>query len=370
MNEIVDIFEPSLEPWNGVSPDKTVAVMMSGGVDSSVTASILLEQGWNVVGVTMKIPSANCNIKSPCCGEEAVFVSKKLGIPHYFLHTEDVFKKYVIEYFRESYFSGKTPNPCIECNRVSKFNILWDTIEQKMGIKHFATGHYAKVIENEKGFFLARGDDCRRDQSYFIYGIERHKLPFFHLPLGEIEKTKVRMLAEEKQLHVAQRPDSQDLCFAGEGDYRNVLGERAKEMPGAVYDVQGNEIARHKGIWNYTIGQRRGLGFALGEPRYVLEINPTTNSIVVGTRSESNRMNMKIIHLNILIAKECIVEQKLKVKIRSLSTLKECIVSEINNGELILKFLTPQFAPTPGQHAVLYNNEDFVVAGGIIDGVW
>ncbi|MHC4872139.1 MAG: hypothetical protein ACYTFY_09870, partial [Planctomycetota bacterium] len=202
MNETVKILQPSLEPWDGKDPDKTIAVMMSGGVDSSVTASIMLEQGWNVVGVTMKIPKANCNIESPCCGDEAIFVSAKLGIPHYFVDTEEVFEKYVIEHFRESYLSGKTPNPCTECNSILKFGILWDTIEQEMGITNFATGHYANIIHEEDQVYLARGNDLKRDQSYFIYGIKREKLPNFHLPLGDTEKVKVREIAAEKDLHV------------------------------------------------------------------------------------------------------------------------------------------------------------------------
>lgn len=370
MPEQVKILPPSLKPWQGGDNKKTIAVMMSGGVDSSVTASILLEEGWDVLGITMKIPRLACKNEDPDHANEAVIVCDKLGISHYFIETEDVFKKYVVGYFTDSYLNGKTPNPCAECNKIMKFGILWDTVKNEMGIENFATGHYAKIIREERSAYLARGSDHKRDQSYFIYGIKREKLANFYLPLGNIEKNTVRKIAEEKNLHIANRPDSMDLCFAGEGDYRKVIGEKAKSETGNVYDLQGNILAQHNGIWNYTIGQRKGLGFAAGEPRYVLRINPQDNSITVGTRPEAYMGHIKIINPNILIPEKFCEGISLRVKIRSLSGLKECSVISIKSNYANVKFDEPQFAPTPGQHAVLYDDQDRVVAGGIIDSVF
>jgi tRNA-specific 2-thiouridylase len=253
-----------MKPWAaGVDPERDIAVLMSGGVDSSVTALTLKEAGWNVVGITMRLPVAeSCNFKRSCCGMEAAYVCRDLEIPHYFLDVREEFREHVIEAFRRAYAAGLTPSPCVECNTVFKFGMVWDFIEREMGIDRIATGHYAQIKEVDGTWSLARAAQKIRDQSYFLYGIKAERLKHLALPLGGMNKEDVRQKAAESRLPVARRQDSMELCFAGEGDYRNALGAAGRE-PGNIVDPQGRVIGRHAGI-AITLTASAGAG---GSPR-------------------------------------------------------------------------------------------------------
>ena len=361
------LYEPSSVPFASYKPkDKQIAVMMSGGVDSSVTAHLLKQAGFDVVGITMRIPVA-CGIKSRgCCGADAAYVSAQLGIPHYFIEVTDAFNKLIIDRFRESYYSGRTPNPCVDCNTILKFTLLWDFVTEKLGVENFATGHYARIVQTENGPRLCRAINKDKDQSYFIYGIPADKAGHLYLPLGDLTKPQVRNIAAQINLGVAEKAESMELCFAGEGDYRHALGLDQADQPGDLTDMQGNVIGTHKGIANYTLGQRRGLGFAAGEPVYVGRIDPKTNTVALGTRDEVTRSDITANNINILMPDELRTDAKVFGKIRSGGDPRPCVITEIGEDCFTVKFDQPQFAPCPGQRIVIYNQDDYVIAGGVI----
>jgi tRNA-specific 2-thiouridylase len=362
VDEIVPL-PPSFETWKHTDHQREIAVMMSGGVDSSVTAMLLRQAGWKVLGVTMKIPVAQkCDQARLCCGADAAMVAYKLGIPHYYLDTQAVFRQCVIEPFQKAYSSGATPNPCVDCNTTLKFQLVWDFVRSHFGIEHLATGHYARVDATG----LYRASDHGRDQSYFLYGIRRERLPFLHFPLAELPKTKVRELAKEMGLSVADKPDSMELCFAGEGDYRTVLDEALRHQPGKILDTSGKVLGEHEGIASYTIGQRRGLRVAMGVPMYVLRISPRDNTVTLGTREESFRQIVLAGSLNVLVPEAINSETKFFGKIRSYGDPLPCRIVKLENEILSVKFDSPMFAPTPGQRMVLYDETDRVSVGGVI----
>ena len=345
---------------------KQIGVLMSGGVDSSVTAHLLKEDGWDVLGVTMKVP-VSCNTGGRgCCGVDAALVCNELNIPHYLVDVADAFRKLIIEPFRRSYAKGQTPNPCVDCNTLVKFSLVWDLLEEKFGISYLATGHYARVIKTEDHMRLRRARDKAKDQSYFIYGIARDRLERFVLPLGELTKDKVRSIAAELNLGVADKSESMELCFAGAGDYRAALTATEANRPGDITDMQGKKIATHKGIANYTLGQRKGIGFAGGEPLYVGRIDPATNTVALGTRDEVSSRTIRAGQINVLIAEELVPGERLFGKIRSYGPAGACRVVDASETDMTAEFDEPQFAPCPGQKLVLYDNEDNIVAGGTI----
>ena len=358
---------PSFSPWAPEkSPERQIAVLMSGGVDSSVTAHILKEAGWEVLGITMKIP-VSCSAKSRgCCGADAAFVCNELNIPHYFVDVTEAFQHLIIDPFRQSYSKGQTPNPCVDCNTLLKFSLVWDFLEETFGISYLATGHYARVIKTDNGVRLGRAKDKAKDQSYFVYGIAREKLEKFVLPLGELTKDQVRSIAAQLNLSVANKVESMELCFAGEGDYRAALAGTQTDQKGDITDMQGNRIATHKGIANYTLGQRRGIGFAGGKPLYVGKINPEANTIALGTRDEVSFRIIKANQINVLIPEELVPVKQAYGKIRSYCDLRPCKVIEVGETDMTVEFDEPQFAPCPGQKLVLYNSADNIVAGGTI----
>lgn len=362
----IRLHQPTLEPWHGgENPDRDIAVLMSGGVDSSVTALLLKQAGWNVLGITMKIPMAEkCDYRRSCCGMEAGYVARDLKIAHYYLDVREAFEKLVIEPFRKSYSEGKTPSPCVDCNTVFKFGLVWDFIEETFGIHHLATGHYARIVHSNEHTYLYRGEDHSRDQSYFLYGIPRHRLEYFHLPLGELSKDQVRKLAKDAKLPVARKQDSMELCFAGEGDYRNALNIAANKGP--ILDMTGNVIGEHDGIANFTIGQRKGIGIAAKAPLYVISINANENSITVGTMDEAARYDVNAAEINVLVPELLHPGESLYGKIRSQGEPTKCTVVESGECCMTVRFEKPQFAPTPGQRLVLYDSEGRVVAGGTI----
>lgn len=359
--------ETSLSPWKLKDGHaKQIAILMSGGVDSSVSAHLLAEQGWDVLGVTMNIP-VSCNL-SPrgCCGADAALVCCDIGIAHCFIDVAEAFEELIIKRFRQAYAEGRTPNPCIDCNTLLKFSLVWDFLEAKFGIRHLATGHYARVIRADDETRLARAKDKSKDQSYFLYGIPAEKLDRFVLPLGELDKQQVRAIAAELNLSVAEKAESMELCFAGESNYRRALSDEQADRAGNITDMQGNKIGTHKGISNYTLGQRRGVGFAGGRPLYVGRIDAKANTIALGTREEVSFSKVTAAEVNMLIPDELVQGQRLFGKIRSYGEARPCKVVDIGRPGLTVEFDEPQFAPCPGQKLVLYDRADNIVAGGTI----
>lgn len=250
----IKLLPPSFSSWTSKKEhSKQIAVLMSGGVDSSVTAHILKEAGWNVLGITMKIP-VSCGTNSRgCCGADAAFVCNELSIAHYFIDVAEAFEQLIIERFRQSYVEGETPNPCADCNTFLKFSLVWDFLEETFGISYLATGHYAKVSKDAGRVRLGRAKDKSKDQSYFLYGIALEKLPRLVLPLGELSKQQVRSIAAQLNLSVADKAESMELCFAGEGDYREALRCAETDQHGNITDMptshlhQGNACSKTTG---------------------------------------------------------------------------------------------------------------------------
>ena len=360
------LLPPSLAPWDGGGSDREIAVLMSGGVDSSVTAFLLKEAGWKVVGITMVVPIASeAEAPRTCCGAEAARVCAVLGIPHYFLDVRGAFDAQVLEPFRRAYAEGRTPSPCVDCNTFLKFRVVWDFVESSLGVSWLATGHYAQVVGSREPR-LARAADKGRDQSYFLYGVPRHRLGRLVLPVGGLEKRAVRGSAHAAGLPVADKPDSMELCFAGEGDYRCALGLAHEGEEGPILDASGNMQGRHRGIANYTLGQRHGLGIASGKPLYVTRISPRDNSITVGSREEAERTRVGAEAVNLLVSEPPRAGDRLLGKIRSSGEPAICTVTAASATAFAVEFDSPVFAPTPGQHLVLYDASGQVVGGGCI----
>ena len=360
----IRIMPPDLEPWAGGNTSNSIAVLMSGGVDSSVTAMLLKEQGFQVLGVTMRIPVPAPSAEAACV--DAVKVSRSIGIPHYTVELGDTFEEIVMSPFRQAYLTGTTPNPCVVCNAMIKFGAVWDAVEKEFGITKFASGHYAQVLQENGRAYLAKGSDPARDQSYFLYRVSAERLPNLILPLGSRTKTAVREIARKAGLPVSERPDSQELCFAGGGDYRGVLGNAHDAGPGAIRDMSGKVVGQHRGISNYTIGQREGLGIAMGKPVYVVGIDTKENTITIGPREAVMRKTVTAYDVNVLIPGAMNTGAKFSGKIRSYNKASMCTVVDFADGKMSVEFDTAQFAPTPGQHLVLYDDRNRIVAGGFI----
>ena len=363
----IKLLEPSFSPWEPTKDrSKQIAVLMSGGVDSSVTAHLLREQGWDVLGITMKIP-VSCDTNSRgCCGADAAFVCNELDIPHYFVDVTTAFEELIIKRFRQSYAKGETPNPCVDCNTLLKFSLLWDFLEETFGISYLATGHYARVSKTDGRVYLGRAKDKTKDQSYFLNGFPSEKLARFVLPLGELTKEEVRSIASDLNLSVADKAESMELCFAGEGDYRVILASTEANKHGDITDMQGNIIGLHKGIANYTFGQRKGIGFAGGRPLYVGKICAKTNTITLGTRDEISFRTVRANKINTLISEELVADRLVFGKIRSYGDPRLCELIDVRETHVTVEFDEPQFAPCPGQWLVLYNKDDNIIAGGTI----
>ncbi len=384
----VDEVLPRLLPptFEYVSPERTgtpIAVLMSGGVDSSVTAMLLRDAGWDVVGITMKIPVVDaCSIRRPCCGTEAALVCKDLGLPHYFVDTEEVFRVFVIDPFRRSYSEGNTPSPCVDCNTHLKFHLVWDLLRERLGIEHLATGHYARLeaegcrlkedssptaysLQPTAYGLLRRAKDSARDQSYFLYGVPRDRLAFLHFPLGGLTKNEVRQAASACRIFVAGKPDSMELCFAAEGDYRALLRDMPSR-PGPILDAAGKRLGEHTGLHNFTVGQRRGLRISNPEPLYVIKLVPEDNAVIVGPRAAGYETRVRAVRVNVLQPEKLNVGESLRGKVRSVGHPEPCVISGISKDAFEVTFDPPVFAPAPGQHIVLYDADDAIVAGGVI----
>ncbi|HEG44126.1 MAG TPA: tRNA 2-thiouridine(34) synthase MnmA [Phycisphaerales bacterium] len=363
----IKLLPPSLSPWAPrKASSKQIAVLMSGGVDSSVAAYLLKQDRWDVFGITMKIPVSCSTGRRGCCGADAAFICNELGLSHYFIDVTEAFQKLIIEPFRKSYGTGETPNPCVDCNTLLKFSLVWDFLKETFGIAYLATGHYAKVSKTNSQVQLGLARDKAKDQSYFLYGIARGKLERLALPLGALTKERVRSIAAQLNLSVADKAESMELCFAGENDYRAALTDAEANQAGEITNMQGNKIGTHRGIANYTLGQRRGIGFAGGKPLYVGKINAQTNTITLTTREEISSHTVRANQINTLIPQELASGKRMYGKIRSYGDPQPCKLIDVNKTAITVEFDQPQFAPCPGQRLVLYNSANNIIAGGTI----
>jgi len=347
---------------------------MSGGVDSSVAAFLLKEQGYDVVGVTMKIWPQDCisRAEDKCCGPQAIAdartVAHGLGIPHYVVDEAENFERLVIDYFTAEYRAGRTPNPCVMCNEKVKFGNLWGKAKA-IGAEFIATGHYAVVQHYPDRAVLRKGCDPRKDQSYFLFSLRQAQLRRSLFPLGAMEKTEIRDIARKLGMKTADKVDSQEICFVPGNDYKAFLRDHLGTQefhPGGIYDQQGRRLAEHGGIELFTIGQRKGLPGGSAEPRYVIDIDPVSSRVVVG-RAEDLVVNEFEIDHAIWHAPE--MEESapfdVTVKIRYSHAGASATVYPQENGRAHVRLHTPQRAVTPGQAAVCYRGDE-VLGGGWI----
>ena len=352
-----------------------VVVGMSGGVDSSVAAYLLKEQGYDVIGVTMQIwqdeEQATQEENGGCCGLSAVDdarrVAAALEIPYYVMNFKKEFKENVIDYFVEEYQNGRTPNPCIACNRYVK----WESLLQRslsIGAEYIATGHYARVVQLENGrYTLRRSATLAKDQTYALYNLTQEQLKRTLMPVGKYTKDEVRAIAEKINLRIANKPDSQDICFVPDGDYAAYIEEEAgvKVPEGNFVLTDGTVLGWHKGITHYTVGQRKGLGLALGYPAFVLEIRPETNEVVIGTKEESMTTQLRAGNLNFMAVEDLTEPLHVFTKIRYNHKGAWCTIEKTGEDEVLCTFDEPQRAVTPGQAVVFYDGE-YVLGGGTI----
>lgn len=352
-----------------------ILVGLSGGVDSSVAALILKQQGHDVVGATMSIwgkdgMAAKSGHKNACYGpdekediEEARKIAAQIDIPYYVFNCVEQYEQIVLDNFKSEYIQGRTPNPCVWCNALVKFGVL-PLIAKENGIEFdkFATGHYARVEEKDGRFLLKRGIAPHKDQSYFLYRLKQEQLKNIILPLGNYTKDQIRKIAKDNGLEVAEKPDSQDFY---DGDYNELLG--VKEKDGNIVDLDGKVLGHHKGIWNYTIGQRKGIGVSATEPLYVLELRKDTNEVVIGPADKTFKKELTAVNLNWIAFDQLENERKVYAKIRS--TQQPTPVTITPNGDDVdVVFDELQKSIAIGQSVVFYD-EDVVLGGGVIDQV-
>ena len=352
---------------------KRVLLGMSGGVDSSVAGYLLREQGYDVIGVTMKVWPQDCisRAEDKCCGPQAVAdaraVAYSLGIPHYVVDEGDQFERTVIDYFTSEYQSGRTPNPCVMCNEKLKFGNLWGKAEA-LGCDYMATGHYAIIEHQEDRAVLRKGADPRKDQSYFLFSLRQPQLRRALTPLGAMRKLEIRKIAHSLGLKVADKIDSQEICFVPGNDYkaflRSHLGENEFHR-GEIYDADGNFVGEHDGIELFTIGQRKGLPGGSARPRYVVDLDAETNRVIVGDAGDLVCDEFEIDRTN-WIARDIPNEDvNVTVKIRYSHPGTPATVTPLEDHRAWIRLHEPQRAVTPGQAAVIYNG-DVVVGGGWI----
>jgi tRNA-specific 2-thiouridylase len=353
---------------------ETVLALMSGGVDSSVASALLVRQGFQVIGVTMKVwdASAADASESRCCSatdvEDARRICALLNIPHYVSNVKSSFRKHVVDLFCSEYLSGKTPNPCIRCNTEIKFNVMLRKA-RALGARSIATGHYARIsFDSERGrYLLLKGRDETKDQSYFLYDLSQRQLAHIRFPVGEYTKKEIRRIAQELGLKTAEKPESQEICFVPGGDYRSLLAQIAPEAfnSGPILFVDGERLGTHAGIANYTIGQRRGLGISHDRPLYVVGIDPTKNAVIVGTSEHVLADRLIAGQVNWVSIKKPIAAMRLKARIRYKHAESSATVTPLEDERAAVQFDRPQRSITPGQAVVFYDG-DVVVGGGTI----
>jgi tRNA-specific 2-thiouridylase len=356
---------------------KTVVIGMSGGVDSSVAAYLLKKQGYNVIGATMQIwqdeDAMTQEHNGGCCGVSAVWdarrVADKLEIPYYVMNFKESFQKNVIDYFNKEYLLGRTPNPCIACNRYVK----WESLLQRsieIGADYIATGHYAKVVQLPNGrYALEKSKTDAKDQTYALYNLTQYQLSHTLMPVGDYEKSEIRKIAEEINLLVANKPDSQEICFIPDNDHSRYIEEHMDNVPGEgnFVSVDGEILGRHKGIYHYTVGQRKGLGLAMGHPVFVVEIRPETNEVVIGENEDIMSDTLYADALNFMSIEDLEGEMRVDAKIRYNHKGAPAVIRKISEDRIECIFDTPQRAISPGQAVVFYDG-NVVVGGGTIIG--
>lgn len=363
------------------SAEKTVVVAMSGGVDSSLSAYLLKEKGYNVIGITLKLwdykeVGGDLFKDGRCCSVEqmndARHICGQISSPHYVFDLKEEFKKKVIENFVNEYENGRTPNPCIVCNTEIKWKILWEKA-RKLGADFIATGHYARVEydKKRKRFLLLKGKDPTRDQSYALWGLSQENLAVTFLPLGELTKKRTRELAYKYNLKTASKKESQEICFIPDDDYPRFIREWEKGQgtgvkKGPIYNLKDERIGTHKGIPFYTIGQRRGLDIAFGKPLYVLKIEPEKNALWVGEDKDLLKKTFYVSNLSWISIQNLEDKLECEIKIRYSHKPKKGEISRLTEKLVLVKFESPERAITPGQSAVFYRGDE-VLGGGIID---
>lgn len=351
-----------------------VVVGMSGGVDSSVAAMLLKEQGYEVIGVTMQIwqedskvtPDGGCGSISAV--EDAERVAKQLDIPYYVMNFRKEFKKNVIDYFVEEYLQGRTPNPCIVCNRCVKWEALLQR-SKELGADYIATGHYARIDRLQNGRLAIRNSvTASKDQTYALYNLTQDQLAHTLMPIGEYAKDEIREMANRANLSVAHKPDSQDICFIPDGDYGAFIDREAVGRvpgPGNFVTKDGIVLGRHKGITHYTVGQRRGLDLPMGKRVFVTEIRPDTNEVVIGENEDTFTQTVLCDRVNYMAVEDLKEPRRVFAKIRYNHKGEYCLLEKQENGQVLCNFEKAVRASTPGQ-AVVFYEDDHVLGGGII----
>lgn len=367
----IEFTEQVRRPTEGESMENVVAVAMSGGVDSSLTASMLLEQGYKVFGITLRLWVSDADPEDvPLAVTDAKKMCDFLGIEHHVVDARDVFYENVVDYFVNEYAAGRTPNPCVFCNKNIKFDLLLKRALE-LGATHMVTGHYAQVRYNEatKLYEVHKGADPSKDQSYVLYTLNQDILSHLMFPLGAQKKTLTREMANDRDLPVANKPDSEDICFLPNHNYQGFIQKQLTEAPtsGNIVHENGEILGRHNGLFNYTIGQRKGLGVAYKYPLYVVRLDGEKNEVIVGPDESlfTNRMICK--HYNFLsgtIPKELHAAGK----IRYAANPSPCVARILDDETMEVVFETPQRAITPGQSVVFYEGTQ-VLGGGVIETV-